>query len=112
MWTDYSGTLHLQDATNPSYSISVYAGTTGSGNYESTIGRYFSQVTFGSSYSTTWSLTAGLHITADNSGDTLYGTAYGDTITGGTGGDAIYGNHGDDTIISGGESDYLVLYSG
>ena len=112
MWTDTSGYLHLQDTSDTSHNITVYAGTTGSGNYESTVGTYFSQVTFDSSYSTTWDLTGGLHITGDNSGDSLYGTAYGDTITGGTGADAIYGNGGADTLISGGGADYLTGGSG
>jgi Ca2+-binding RTX toxin-like protein len=112
MWTDYSGALHLQDTTDASHNITVYAGTTGSGTYESTVGTYFSQVTFDSSYSTTWDLTGGLHLTADNSGDSLYGTAYGDTIAGGTGADNIYGNGGADTIISGGGADYLTGGSG
>jgi Ca2+-binding RTX toxin-like protein len=107
LWTDNYGTLHLQDTTNPSYSITATAGTTGSGQDESTIGTYFSEVSFDSAYSTTWSLTGGLHITGDNSGDNLYGTAYGDVITGGTAADAIYGNGGDDTIIGGGGADYL-----
>ena len=107
MWTDTSGYLHLQDTTNASYSITVYAGTTGSGQYESNVGQYFSQVTFDDSGHTAWNLTGGLNITGDNSGDYLYGTAYGDTITGGTGNDTIYGNGGDDTIIGGGGTNNL-----
>lgn len=107
LWTDMYGQLHLQDTTNPSYSIVAYAGTTGSGTYESTIGTYFSEITFDSGYGTTINLTGGLPITGDNSGDSLYGTGYGDTITGGTGSDGIYGNGGDDIIYGGGGADYL-----
>jgi Ca2+-binding RTX toxin-like protein len=107
MWTDAYGNLMLQDTSDTSHSITVNAGVTGSGTSESAIGSYVESVTFDSSYSTTWDLTGGLHITGDNSGDFLYGTAYGDTITGGTGADVIYGNGGNDTIIGGAGDDYL-----
>jgi Ca2+-binding RTX toxin-like protein len=107
LWTDAYGYLHLQDTADTAHNITVIAGTTGSGDSESTIGSYVESVTFDSSYSTTWDLTGGLHITGDNSGDYLYGTAYNDTITGGTGDDVIYGNGGDDTIIGGAGDDYL-----
>jgi Ca2+-binding RTX toxin-like protein len=107
LWTDAYGTLYLQDTSDTSHSISVNAGVTGSGTSESTIGSYVESVTFDSSYSTTWDLTGGLHITGDNSGDYLYGTAYGDTITGGTGADVIHGNGGNDTIIGGAGDDTL-----
>jgi Ca2+-binding RTX toxin-like protein len=112
MWTDTYGSLHLQDTSDTAHGITVHAGITGSGNYESTIGQYLSQITFDDSAHTVWSLTGGLNITADNSGDNLYGTTYGDTITGGTGADYIYGNGGNDTITGGAGADYLAGGSG
>jgi Ca2+-binding RTX toxin-like protein len=107
MWTDSYGTLYLQDTSDPSHSITVQAGTTAYYSTESTVGEYVEQVTFDSSYATTWDLTGGLHITGDDSGDTLYGTAYADTITGGSGSDYIYGNGGDDTLIGGAGNNHL-----
>jgi Ca2+-binding RTX toxin-like protein len=112
MWTDYTGALHLQDSADTSHDITISAGTTGSGTHESTAGPYVEQVTFDSSYSTTWDLTSGLKLTADNSGDTFYGSASGDTMTGGTGADTLYGNGGNDKIISGGGADDLYGGSG
>ena len=46
-------------------------------------------------------------ITADNSGDMIYGGAGNDTITGGTGVDRLYGQAGDDTLIAGTGTSYL-----
>ena len=37
----YSGNLHLQDTTDTSHNITVIAGITGNGVYESTVGTYF-----------------------------------------------------------------------
>lgn len=107
LYTDSYGYLHIVDTTNPSYNITVNAGVTGSNTYESTVGSYVESITFDSAYGTTWSLTGGLHITGDNLGDTLYGTAYNDVIAGGTGNDNIYSNAGDDTIIGGTGTDGL-----
>jgi Ca2+-binding RTX toxin-like protein len=112
MWTDNYGYLHLQDTTDTSHSITVYAGVTGGGTSESAIGSYVEQVTFDSSYSTTWDLTGGIHITGDNSGDFLYGTAGADTIIGGTGNDYLYGNGGDDVLYGAGGTDFLYGGSG
>jgi len=108
LWTDSSGNLYIQNNSNTSDTLEVYAGTTGSGTYESTAGQYVEQVAFDDSSHTIWDLTGGLPIKGDNSGDYLYGTAYDDTITGGTGNDTIYGNHGDDILYGAGGSDYLV----
>jgi len=108
MWTDDNGYLYLQDSADTSHYITVQAGVTGAGNYESTVGSNVEQVTFDSSYATTWDLTGGLNITGDSSGTTLYGTAYGDTITGGSGSEYIYGNAGNDTIYGAGGNDHLI----
>jgi Ca2+-binding RTX toxin-like protein len=107
MWTSSSGYLYLQDTTNPSHEITVHAGTTGSGTDENAVGQYFSEITFDTVYATTWDLTGGLHITGDNSGDFLYGTAYNDTIVGGSGSDYLYANGGDDVIMPGGGYNYV-----
>ena len=107
MFTDAYGNLHLQDTSDPSHNITVDAGTTGSGNGETNVGQYLSQVTFDDVGHTVWSLTGGLTLTGDNSGDALYGSAYGDTITGGSGNDYIYANGGNDTLIGGSGSDNL-----
>ena len=107
LYTDSSGYLHIVDTTNPSDNITVQASVTGNNNAESTVGSYVESITFDSSYATTWDLTGGLHMTGDNSGDNLMGTAYNDVITGGTGADYIYGNAGDDTIVGGTGGDYL-----
>ncbi|MCZ7641493.1 MAG: type I secretion C-terminal target domain-containing protein [Pseudorhodoplanes sp.] len=107
MWTDTSGHLHLQDSADPSHNITVQAGVTGAGNYESIIGTRVESITFDAGYSTTWSLTAGLTLTGTSSGESLYGTAYGDTINGMGGADTIYGNGGNDTLIGGSSGDTL-----
>jgi Ca2+-binding RTX toxin-like protein len=46
-------------------------------------------------------------ITADNSGDILYGGAGDDRLTGGTGTDRLYGQAGNDTLIAGPGTSYL-----
>jgi Ca2+-binding RTX toxin-like protein len=107
MWTDGSGNLNLQDTSDPSHSITVAGNVTGFGTAESTIGQYLEQVTFDDIGHTTWDLTGGLTLTGDNSGDSLYGTAYNDVITGGSGADYIYGNGGNDVIYGAGGADYL-----
>jgi Ca2+-binding RTX toxin-like protein len=107
MWTDTSGSLHLQDTTDTSHSITVTAGTSGTGFHESTIGQYLEQITFDSPYNTTWDLTNGVTLTADNAGDQLYGTGGNDTIIGGTGNDGLYGNGGNDVLFSRGGNDDL-----
>ena len=107
MYTDAYGTLHFVQISNASDTIAVYAGLTGSNTSESTIGSYVESVTFDGTYATTWDLTAGLTLTGDNSGDSIYGTAYNDLITGGTGADSLYGNAGNDTLVSGGGNDQL-----
>jgi Ca2+-binding RTX toxin-like protein len=107
MYTDASGMFHFVQISNPSDTIAVYAGLTGSNTSESTIGSYVESVTFDSTYATTWDLTGGLTLTGDNSGDYIYGTAYSDVITGGTGLDYLYGNAGNDTLVSGGGNDQL-----
>jgi Ca2+-binding RTX toxin-like protein len=112
MWTDTSGNLHLEDTTNPSENVTVYAGETGSGTHESTIGDYAQQVTFDTSYGTTVNLTGGLTLTAPAGGGNLYGTAHDDTLIGGAGSDNLYGNGGNNTLISGGGSDYMYGGSG
>jgi Ca2+-binding RTX toxin-like protein len=107
MWTDSFGELFLQNTADPTHSILVTAGTTGSGTSETTVGQYVEQITFDSSYGVTWNLAAGLNLTADNAGDFLYGSAGTDTITGGTGADHLYGNGGNDTLIGGAGNDSL-----
>ncbi|HEY1614377.1 MAG TPA: calcium-binding protein [Rhizomicrobium sp.] len=108
LWTDTSGYLHIQDTTDPSYNISVAAGITGSGSDESTVGHYVQQITFDSSYGTTWDLTGGLTLTASNDTSyTLYGTAHNDTLIAGSGSDVLYGNGGDNTLIAGSGVDYM-----
>jgi Ca2+-binding RTX toxin-like protein len=99
MWTDSSGTLYLQDTTDTAHYITVYAGITGSGTYESTIGSFFSQIAFDDSGHTTWDLTGGLVLQGSS---TLYGTAYDDTLIAGSGSSTLYGKDGDDTLISNG----------
>ena len=108
LYTDTSGTLHIESISDPSNTIAVYAGTTGVGSYESTIGSYVQQITFDDEAHTTWDLTGGLTLTgADGGNDGLYGTAYDDTISGMGGNDTLYGNGGDDTLIGGAGDDYL-----
>jgi Ca2+-binding RTX toxin-like protein len=112
LWTDTSGYLHIEDTTNPSYNISVAAGTTGSGTYESTAGTYVQQITFDSGYSTTWDLTGGITQSLSDSGGTLYGTGNGDTLNGGTGSDSFYANAGNNIIYGGGGYDSIHLGTG
>lgn len=107
MYTDSSGYLYLQDITNPSTSISLFASTTGSGTDESNIGQFVEQITFDDVNSTVWSLTGGLTLTGTTSAESLYGTAYGDVINGMGGADTIFGNGGNDTISSGSGNDIL-----
>ncbi len=107
MWTDFSGNLHLQDTSDGSHNITVYASVTGNDTCESTVGQYVEQITFDDESNTVWDLTGGLNITGDNSGGYLFGTAYNDTITGGSSSDLLYGNHGDDILYGAGGSDYL-----
>ena len=108
LYTDTSGTLHIESISDPSNTIAVYAGITGVGSYESTIGSYVQQITFDDDAHTTWDLTGGLTLTgADDANDGLYGTAYDDTISGMGGNDTLYGNGGDDTLIGGAGDDYL-----
>ena len=49
--------------------ITAYAGVTGSGQSESTIGAYVESVTFDSGYSTTWDLIGALAITGGSSSE-------------------------------------------
>jgi Ca2+-binding RTX toxin-like protein len=108
LYTDAtSGTLHIVSISSPSDDISVSAGVTGSGQYESTIGSYMESITFDAGYSTTWDLTGGLTITGTTSGQQLYGTAYADTIDGMGGSDTLWGNGGNDTIYGGSGNDTL-----
>jgi Ca2+-binding RTX toxin-like protein len=112
MWTDSSGYLHIQDLSDTSHYITIYAGTTGNENYESTVGSLVESVTFDGSYSTTWDLTGGLNLSDLNTGGSLYGTAYDDMLTGGTGTDTMYGNGGNDTLVGGAGNDSLYGGSG
>jgi Ca2+-binding RTX toxin-like protein len=107
MWTTSNGSLHLQDTTDTSHSITVSAAVTGSGTSESAIGTYLEQISFDDSGNTTWDLTGGLLLANTSSGGSLYGTAYNDTLTGGTGNDTLYGNGGNDILVSRGGSDTL-----
>ena len=109
LYTDTSGELHIESISDPSNTITIYAGTTGDETYESTIGSYVQQITFDDEAHTTWDLTGGLTLTGVDSGnDGLYGTDYNDTISGMGGNDTLYGNGGDDTLIGGAGTDYLV----
>jgi len=112
MWTDTSGYLHLQDTTDTSHSIMVYAGLTGSGTEESAISNYIEQITFDDSAHTVWDLTSGLTLTAASGGDTLYGGPNNDTLIGSSGNDYLYGNGGNNTLISGGGDDRMYGGSG
>src|SRR6201999_2191103 len=105
MYTDSSGYLHLVQISDPGNNITVVAGTTGSGTFESTIGTRVESVTFDSGYSTTWDLTGGLTLTGGSSSESLYGTANADTIYGMNGADTIYGNADNDTIYGGAGDD-------
>lgn len=107
MWTDSSGDLLLQDTTDTSHSITVFAATTGSGTDETAIDQYLAQITFDDMSHTVWNITGGLSLTANNSGQSIYGTAFGDTITGGTGADNLYGNGGNDILIGGAGNDAI-----
>ena len=69
LYTDTSGTLHIESISDPSNTIAVYAGTTGTGTYESTIGSYVQQITFDDEAHTTWDLTGGLTLTGSDSND-------------------------------------------
>jgi len=95
MWTDSNGYLNIQDTTDTSHTLTVHAGITGSGVSESTIGTYVQQVTFDSSYGTTWNLTGGLTQTGADGGAILYGSGHGDNLNGGSGADTIYCNAGE-----------------
>jgi Ca2+-binding RTX toxin-like protein len=112
MWTDSSGTLYLQDTTDTAHQITVYAGTTGGGTDESTIGNFFSEITFDDLGHATWDLTAGLSLTGTSGNDTLYGTAGNDTLRGLAGSDSLYGNGGDDILYGGDGPDALYGGSG
>jgi Ca2+-binding RTX toxin-like protein len=107
MWTDSSGSLHLQDLADTSHNITVSAGTTGSNHDESTIGNYVESVTFDGAYSTTWDLTSGLTLTNVTNGGSLYGTAHDDILIGGSIGGTLYGNAGNDTFEVGSGVDTL-----
>ena len=98
LYTDTSGTLHIESISDPSNTIAVYAGTTGTGTYESTIGSYVQQITFDDDAHTTWDLTGG------SDPDGLRQLRLPSPLGGN---DTLYGNGGDDTLIGGAGNDYL-----
>ncbi|MBN9509157.1 MAG: type I secretion C-terminal target domain-containing protein [Alphaproteobacteria bacterium] len=56
---------------------------------------------------TTWDLTGGLHLTANTSTATVYGTGFDDTIEGGSGSNTLYGYGGDDLLTGHAGNDNL-----
>lgn len=59
-------------------------------------------------YNYTYS-TSAVTQTLDNSGNTVYGSAYGDTFIGGTGNDYLLGGAGDDKLYGGAGNDTFLI---
>jgi hypothetical protein len=98
MWDTSGGQLIIQYSSTDQIHVS-------GGSYSSTAGvtlAGLNEITFDSSYATTWDTTGGLHLTAASDYQTLYGTSGGgDTLTAGGTGDTLMAFAGAETLVAG-----------
>ena len=109
VWDDTSGHLWVQYSSTDV--IEVFGGS-----YSSSTGFHvagISEISFDSSYSTTWTMTGALNLTATHDSQSLYGTGNGDNMDAQGNNDSLYGIAGNNTMTgSSGSSDSTYYYGG
>jgi Ca2+-binding RTX toxin-like protein len=117
LWTDGTGSLFIKYSETDI--IRIKGSITGESGayYTSRVSEHLEQIIFDDE--TVWDLTQGLHLRNENTGRTIYGSAYNDTIQGGSATDHLYGFAGDDILYGYDATDYLfggegqdILYGG
>jgi Ca2+-binding RTX toxin-like protein len=117
LWTDNTGALFIRYSDTDI--VRIKGSITGQSGASQTnrVGQHLEQIIFDDE--TVWDLTQGLHLRNENTGRTIYGSAYNDTIQGGSATDHLYGFAGDDILYGYDATDYLfggegqdILYGG